>query len=98
MGRENGEASMARYEFADATCAGSSQALCSADTFFDLGMMYSTGRLVAPDLVSAHKWFNIAAMRGNAKAVRHRIEIAAEMSQVEIAAAQRAARNWLAAH
>jgi uncharacterized protein len=88
---------MARYEFADANGAGSSQAPCSADTFFDLGMMYSTGRLAAPDLVSAHKWFNIAALSGNAQAVRYRSEIAAEMSQVEIAAAQRAARSWLAA-
>ena len=68
------------------------------DTFFELGMMYSTGRSVPPDLVAAHKWFNIAAMRGNAEATRLRREIASEMSEIEIAAAQRAARDWLSAH
>jgi hypothetical protein len=46
-------------------------------------------------MVSAHKWFNIAAMQGVKDAVRLRHEIAAEMSEAEIAAAQRAAREWL---
>jgi TPR repeat protein len=68
-----------------------------ADVFFDLGMMYATGRSVPADLVAAHKWFNIAATRGNREAARHRREIAAEMSESEIAAAQRAARDWLQA-
>jgi TPR repeat protein len=63
---------------------------------FELGMMYASGREVPVDLITAHKWFNIAAMRGNRDAVRLRVEIAAEMSDAEIAAAQRAARDWLA--
>jgi uncharacterized protein len=67
----------------------------SGDQFFQLGMMYSTGNSVPSDMVSAHKWFNIAAMRGFKDAVRLRHEIAAEMSEAEIAAAQRAARDWL---
>jgi TPR repeat protein len=50
------------------------------------------------DLVSAHKWFNLAAMRGKSEAIRYRREVAAEMSEAEIAAAQRAARDWLARH
>jgi TPR repeat protein len=66
-----------------------------ADQLFELGMMYSTGRSVPTDMVSAHKWFNIAAMQGVKDAVRLRHEIAAEMSEAEIAAAQRAAREWL---
>ncbi len=37
-------------------------------------------------------------MRGNGEAIRRRREIAAEMSQPEIAAAQRAARDWLTKH
>jgi hypothetical protein len=37
-------------------------------------------------------------MRGNRDAIRLRLEIAAEMSVAEIAAAQRAARDWLNAH
>jgi TPR repeat protein len=89
---------MARYELATAEGAALGQANAAADMFFDLGMMYSTGRSVPTDLVIAHKWFNIAAMRGNRDAIRLRLEIAAEMSVAEIAAAQRAARDWLNAH
>ena len=70
----------------------------SADMFFELGIMYSTGASVPADLVAAHKWFNIAASRGNGDAARLRREIAAEMSDVEIATAQRAARDWLTRH
>jgi TPR repeat protein len=66
--------------------------------FFRLGMMCSTGVSGSADMVSAHKWFNIAAMRGNAEAARLRREIADEMSEAEIAAAQRAARDWMTRH
>jgi uncharacterized protein len=67
------------------------------DRLFVLGMMYSAGRSVPVDLVSAHKWFNLAALRGNQEAVRLRREIAEQMSEDEIAQAQRAARTWLKA-
>jgi hypothetical protein len=33
-----------------------------AEQFLQLGMLYSTGRSMPTDMVSAHKWFNIAAM------------------------------------
>ena len=66
-----------------------------ADMLFELGMMYSVGRDVPIDLVSAHKWFNLAAAKGNGEAVRLRREIAHQMSDAEIAVAQRAARDWL---
>jgi TPR repeat protein len=69
-----------------------------AEQFYQLGMLYSTGRSVPPDMVSAHKWFNIAAMSGYKDAARLRHEIAAEMSEAEIAAAQRAARAWVTRH
>ncbi|HZR60618.1 MAG TPA: hypothetical protein VFA80_06695 [Xanthobacteraceae bacterium] len=69
-----------------------------ADMLFELGMMYSVGRDVEVDLVSAHKWFNLAASKGNAEAVRLRREIANQMSDGEIATAQRAARDWLRLH
>ena len=65
---------------------------------FQLGMMYSTGGSNSADMIAAHKWFNIAAMRGNAEAARLRREIAEEMSEAEIAAAQRAARAWVTRH
>jgi TPR repeat protein len=93
--RELGEASMARVEityFDDAPPGGE-----GADALFDLGMKYATGNSVPTDFVAAHMWFNIAAMRGNRDAVRLRREIAEQMSDAEIAAAQRAARDWLAA-
>jgi TPR repeat protein len=53
---------------------------------------------VEADLVAAHTWFNLAAVRGNAEAAYHRQQIAVEMSAAEIAAAQRAAREWLRTH
>jgi uncharacterized protein len=86
---------MARFELLDVDCASLGNAPDAADSFFALGMMYSVGRTVPVDLVTAHKWFNLAAMRGNSEAIRLRREIAEQMSPVEIAQAQRAARAWL---
>ena len=63
--------------------------------FFELGLAYSTGREGQIDLVEAHKWFNIAAARGDRMAAQHREELASEMSREEIAAALRAAREWI---
>jgi uncharacterized protein len=79
------------FETADVAAAGN-----TPDALFELGLMYGAGREVEIDLVSAHKWFNLAAMRGNDEAKRYRMEIAREMSKAEIAEAQRQAREWLA--
>ena len=89
---------MARFEFGDSDHATLGDTPAGADTFFELGMMYSVGRSVPVDYVSAHKWFNLAALRGNAEAIRLRREIADQMSVAEIASAQRAARSWIQAH
>jgi uncharacterized protein len=89
---------MARFEFGDSDHATLGDTPAGAETFFELGMMYSVGRSVPVDYVSAHKWFNLAALRGNAEAIRLRREIADQMSVAEIAAAQRAARSWIQAH
>ena len=70
----------------------------SGKQLLQLGIIYSSGRSGSPDLIAAHKWFNLAAMQGNKEAIRHRHEIAAEMSVSQIAAAQREARKWRAAH
>lgn len=88
---------MARFdsmgsEFADMASLGSAEAL------FELGLMYATGRNGEPDVVTAHKWFNIAAFRGCEAAKARREELAVEMSRDQIAAAQRAAREWLTTH
>lgn len=70
----------------------------NADALFDLGMLYSSGRMGDVDLVSAHKWFNLAALKGRRDAIGMRREVAEMMSDVEIAMAQRAARDWAARH
>jgi len=70
----------------------------NAEDCFGLGMVYSAGAGVSVDLVEAHKWFNIAAMRGHKDAARLRREVADQMNDAEIGCAQRAARDWLKMH
>jgi TPR repeat protein len=86
---------MGRFEGAASEAAALGAAGGGADVFFKLGMTYSTGSSVPADYVSAHKWFNLAAMRGCKEALRLRREMAALMSEAEISAAQRAARDWI---
>lgn len=80
------------------------QALERADTeqtgeaLYDLGILFSTGQGVDMDYVEAHKWFNLAALRGIIEARDWRAEIAREMSMDQIAEAQRQAREWLSQH
>ena len=88
---------MARFEMLDAGF-GDIGNNAQADILFELGMMYATGRDCEVDMVAAHKWFNIAAMRGHREATARRREIAEQMSDSEIGCAQRAARDWLKAH
>jgi uncharacterized protein len=86
---------MARFEILDSNAAPLGAGPMSADMLFELGMMYSVGRDTPVDLVAAHKWFNLSAVKGNAEAIRLRLEVADQMSENEIAVAQRAARDWL---
>src|SRR4051812_46694899 len=87
-GARDRESQMARFELNDGDRAMLGEASASAETYFNLGMMYSSGSNVPIDYVMAHKWFNLAAMKGNREAVRLRQEIAGEMSDSDIAAAQ----------
>jgi TPR repeat protein len=89
---------MARFEILDSNAAPLGEGPAAGDMLFELGMMYSIGREMPIDLVAAHKWFNLAAMKGNVDAIRLRREVANQMSDVDIAAAQRAARDWLRGH
>ena len=66
------------------------------ETLYDLGMLYAAGRAGSADLVAAHKWLNVAVVRGHLPAAQRRAELAQEMTAEEIAAAQRQARLWLA--
>lgn len=68
------------------------------ETFLALGLACAAGRDGQPDMIEAHKWLNIAAMRGSREAIARRAELACEMQAAEIAAAQRAAREWLRLH
>jgi uncharacterized protein len=86
---------MARYDFTDIDAATLAPVNANGEAFYELGIAYASGRSVPVDLVSAHKWFNIAAMKGHGDAARMRREIAAEMTDAEIGQAQRAARDWL---
>jgi hypothetical protein len=71
--------------------------LLSAEEMYRLGLEASTGAEAgAADLVTAHKWFNLAAMLGNVEARAYRAELAKEMSAEAIAEAQRLAREYLA--
>ena len=67
------------------------------DACFDLGVAYSTGgHGLASDLIEAHKWFNLAAVRGHEEAAFCRADVSDEMTAREIAEAQRRARALLA--
>ena len=60
-----------------------------------MGLIYSTGLGVEEDFVEAHKWFNLAALKGNDDAKLYRKDLAEQMSSSEISEAQKSAREWL---
>jgi TPR repeat protein len=67
-----------------------------AQACFDLGIAFSSGTDgVDIDMIEAHKWFNIAAMSGDERAMECRAEISEDMTAREIITAQKAARDWL---
>lgn len=75
----------------------SAEPVITDDEMYRLGLVASTGGDGdSLDLITAHKWFNLAAMRGNAAARAYRAELAREMTSDQIAEAQRLAREYLA--
>ncbi|MDX8503011.1 sel1 repeat family protein [Mesorhizobium sp. VK4C] len=88
---------MARFEMLEAGF-GAMGATAQADILFELGMMYATGRDCETDVVAAHKWFNIAAIKGSSRAAELRSELSATMSKADIARALREAREWMTIH
>ncbi len=88
---------MARFDIqnaSDATMGGENR----ADVFCEMGLMYATGRGCDVDLIAAHKWLNIAAIKGSDRAAALRADLAASMTKMELAAALRAAREWMTMH
>jgi len=65
------------------------------DALYQLGLCYASGRGVVQDYVTAHKWFNLAAVRGNDDALHNRKELTVVMTGEEVAEAQRQARQWV---
>ncbi len=89
---------MARLNLEDVTEATIVPTVTSGDALFELGLMYSAGRDVEPDMITAHKWFNLAVLRGCEDAKFYRMELARDMSRREVIEAQRKAREWLKRH
>jgi uncharacterized protein len=89
---------MARFELSSRELVEGAAQGGAPDALFELGLMYCTGRDVEVDLIEAHKWFNLAAFRGNDAAKTYRLEIASELSKAQVAQAQRSAREWLTRH
>jgi hypothetical protein len=46
-------------------------------------------------MIAAHKWFNLAAVRGVEAAKSWRNQVASELNAKQIAEAQKLAREWL---
>lgn len=88
---------MARYDVQDVNF-NDMASTGNAESLFELGLMYATGRNGEVDVIAAHKWLNIAAFRGVDAAKSHREELAAEMTRDQIAEAQREAREWITRH
>lgn len=69
-----------------------------ADTLCEMGLRYATGREGSVDMIAAHKWFNIAAIKGSDRAAELRRDVAAMMTKSELASALRQARDWMTVH
>jgi uncharacterized protein len=89
---------MARITMGETGFAEITPNAATADILFELGMMYCLGRDVMQDYVSAHKWFNLAALKGSEDARHYRRELSTEMTPAQVAEAQRQARAWLTLH
>ena len=74
------------------------QANAIPDVLFERGLYWASGRSGVVNLVAAHKWFNLAALKGRTDAIPLRREVAELMSEGEIAIAQREARAWITTH
>jgi TPR repeat protein len=67
-------------------------------TLYDIAMLCAAGANSKPDRIAAHKWLNIAVVKGYAPAAQARAELATEMSDAEKSLALREARMWLTRH
>ena len=89
---------MARLEYSSRDIVEFAAEGGAPDALFELGLIYASGREVDQDFITAHKWFNLAALRGNDDAKRYRLELSREMTKMQIACAQKLAREWISKH
>ncbi len=66
-----------------------------AALLFQLGLMADRAVGEQRDLIAAHKWMTIAAMRGSGPARSYRQQLAREMTAIQVGEAHRQAREWL---
>jgi len=59
-----------------------------------IGVMYDDGRGVRQDIVQAYKWYSLAATNGDKPASLLRDSLANQMTQAQIAEAQKLAQEW----
>jgi uncharacterized protein len=65
-----------------------------ADAQFALGLMYQNGQGVPQDYILGHMWLDLSAAQGTKIAVTNRDRLARQMTQAQIAEAQKLAREW----
>jgi len=83
----------------DAVATPAAEQVLSAEDMYRLGLQASTISEAGDiNLITAHMWFNLAAMQGNIEARSYRAELSKEMSPEDVAEAQRLAREYLAIH
>ena len=59
-----------------------------------LGVLYDKGQGILQDFVQAHMWYNLAAANGEKREALLRDNLAKQMTSVQIAEAQKLAREW----
>ncbi|MEM1036314.1 MAG: hypothetical protein AAGI14_06095 [Pseudomonadota bacterium] len=74
---------------------GLSSETASGEELYRVGLAYSEGVDCEQDLVAAHKWFNLAVLKGYDDAKICREEMADLLEKEDIKSALQAARAWL---
>ena len=67
----------------------------TGEELYRVGLAYSEGVDCEQDRIEAHKWFNLAAMKGSDDAKICREEMADLLDKEDIKSALKAARAWL---
>ena len=67
----------------------------TGEELYRVGLAYSEGVDCEQDLIAAHKWFNLAVMKGSEEAKTCRTEMADMLDKEDINSALQAARAWL---